>query len=394
MNNAQLAPSAALATGASPVSVHRIDWLHGLRGIAAFIVVFSHARYFFRDTPSWPQIDAALSPSAMGVDIFFIISGFIMTYTAVMGHYSGPLDFGIKRLARVWPPYAVMTLVAMLLFNTAGFHELNALKPVLRSLAFVPANPHDPMYFNVTLSLGWTLEFEAYFYLAFAACLLVRGPARWLVLLGWLLFSAVLYPMRHHGFHWQPRVDPGYAWGYANLITNPMVLEFGYGVLIALLYLSGARIPNKRLCWNLLFVTVTSSLWYVFCAPNTFHGPADWGAAAAAIVLVLALVSRTIQLQVPPVVAWLGTISYSLYLTHTATQEVLMRFLAYLGWDTHNWGFVFLSTCVALVVAYFFHVAIERWLCDQVRNGLLAARRVIRKSMSGSLHANAGRLPR
>ena len=343
------------------------------------MVVFTHARYFFLNTPSWPQVDAALLPTAMGVDLFFIISGFIMTYTAVNGQYAGPLEFGIKRLARVWPPYAVMTLAAMLLFNSAGFHSLDGLIPVLRSLAFLPAEPHTPMYFNVTLPLGWTLEFEAYFYLVFAVCLTIRGPAQWLVLIGWLLFSAVIYPLMHHGFHWQPRVDPGYSWAYANLITNPMVLEFVYGVLIALLYLSGARVPNTRLCWNLLFATVTCALWYCFCVPGTFHGPGDWGAAAAVIVLVMTLVSRTVELRVPSLVGWLGTISYSLYLTHTSTQEVLIRLLVHLNLDTHNWGFVFLSTCVALVVAYAFHVVVERWLCDRVRDSLLTSVKFFRK---------------
>jgi peptidoglycan/LPS O-acetylase OafA/YrhL len=392
MIESPLASSSAAATTAIPAYNQRIDWLHGLRGIAAFMVVFTHARYFFLHTPAWPEINAALVPTAMGVDLFFIISGFIMTYTAVKGHYTGPLDFGIKRLARVWPPYAVMTLVAMVLWNQAGFHSFDSLKPVLRSLALIPADPHNAMYFGVTLPLGWTLEFEAYFYLVFAVCLALRGPTRWFALIGWLLFSAVIYPMRHHGFHWAPQVDPAYSWAYANLITNPMVLEFGYGVLIGLLYLSGARIPNARLCWNLLFATVTCALWYCFCAPGAFHGPGNWGAAAAAIVLVLALVSRTVHLRVPALIAWLGTISYSLYLTHTATQEVLIRFLGRLGWDTQNWGFVFLSTCVALVVAYGFHVVVERWLCDRVRDGLVGVRGRIRKIKHGPVNPDGRRL--
>jgi exopolysaccharide production protein ExoZ len=361
-------------------SSDRIDWLHGLRGIAAFMVVFTHARYFFLNLPTWPAVNEMLLPTAMGVDLFFIISGFIMTYTAVKGHYSGPLDFGIKRMARVWPPYACATLIAMWLFNQSGFHSWEGLKPVLRSLAFVPANPRAPMYFGVTLEVGWTLEFEAYFYAVFAACLLLRGPVRWAALIGWLLFSAVVFPMRHHGLHLAPLVDPGYAWDYANLVTHPMVLEFGYGVLIALLYLSPLRIPDVRLCWNLVFLAVACAVWYCFCVPGTFHGPIDWGAAAALIVLALAIGSKTVRLPVPALARWLGTISYSLYLTHTCTQAILIRVLARLGIDTHNWGFVFLSTCVALVAAYLFHVAIERWLSDRVRDGLFALRDAVRRA--------------
>ncbi len=383
-------PDTVLVAPSTP-SIHRsagvsdkIEWLHGLRGIAAFLVVFTHARYFFLGTPSWPEVNAALLPTAMGVDLFFVISGFIMTLTAIRGHYSGPLDFGIKRFARVWPPYACITLVWMMLFNQAGFESLQGLIPVLKSLLFIPADPRAPLYFSVTMPLGWTLEFEAYFYLVFAACLLLKGRLRWLALIGWVLFSTVAFPLLRHGFHVDPLHDPGYSWGYANLMTNPMVLEFLYGVLIALLYVSRVRIADRRLCLNLMFGTLACALWYCFCVPGAFHGPAAWGAAAGLIVLVLAIGSKTVNIAVPAVISWLGTISYSLYLTHMITHELLIRLLRSLQLETHSWGFVFLTTCLVLVAAYFFHVTIERWLSDRLRNGLLALCR--RRKGIGSSH--------
>ena len=59
----------------------RLDWVQALRGIAAMLVVLCHAADYLRDSPSYPLIESALLPGAMGVDLFFIISGFIMMLT-------------------------------------------------------------------------------------------------------------------------------------------------------------------------------------------------------------------------------------------------------------------------------------------------------------------------
>ena len=65
----------------------------------------------------------------------------------------------------------------------AAFGSADAIKQILRSLAFLPVNPRVPLYFDATLPLGWTLLFEAYFYLVFAvsmlfAALALGGPVR------------------------------------------------------------------------------------------------------------------------------------------------------------------------------------------------------------------------
>jgi peptidoglycan/LPS O-acetylase OafA/YrhL len=227
------------------------------------------------------------------------------------------------------------------------------------------------LYFSATLPLGWTLEFEAYFYFVFAISMLFRR-LRWAALFGWLAYTVIVFPIARRGLDLDASLDLGYRFGYASLMTSPMVLEFVAGAVAAFVYLSPLRLHSTRLCWNLLFLVVSVSVWSIY-ARLDFHGPLKWGIPAFAIVLVCALAGKTVEIAVPRVVMWLGTISFSLYLTHTTTQKLLADWGNGHGWDTHNWGFVFLTTCVAVSAAWVFHEIVEIRLCRAFRRLVEAA---------------------
>jgi exopolysaccharide production protein ExoZ len=347
-----------------------IGWIQGLRGVACILVVLTHARYFMLDTPSWQLANQLLMPGAMGVDLFFVISGFIMVVTtagARAGAGAGAGGFLLKRFTRIWPPYALMTVAWVCLFagGPAAFGSAGAMKQILASLAFLPVNPRIPLYFATTLPLGWTLLFEAYFYLVFAVSMLF-GRLRWAALFGWIAYTVIVFPMARRGLNLDVSLDLGYRVGYAALLTSPMVLEFLAGAVAAGVYLSPLRLKSRRLCWNLLFLAVALSLWSIY-AHFDFHGPLKWGSAAALIVFACAIAGKTVDIVMPQVLLWLGTISFSLYLTHTATQQLLQGWFGAHGLDSHNWGFIFLTTCVAVVVAWVFHELVEVRLCRRFR---------------------------
>jgi peptidoglycan/LPS O-acetylase OafA/YrhL len=364
------APPARTTTTAPPVTRDKqeIGWLQGLRGVACILVVLTHARYFMLDTPLWPLANGWLMPGAMGVDLFFVISGFIMVVTTAGARAGGGAGaFLLKRFTRIWPPYALMTVAWVCLFagGPAAFGSVGAMKQILASLAFLPVNPRVPLYFATTLPLGWTLLFEAYFYLVFAVSMLF-GRLRWAALAGWIVYSVIVFPMARRGLNLDASLDLGYRFGYAALLTSPMVLEFLAGAVAAAVYLSPLRLGSRRLCWNLLFLAVAVSLWSVY-AHFDFHGPFKWGCAAFLIVLACAIAGKTVDIVMPQVLLWLGTISFSLYLTHTATQQLLQGWFRAHGLDTHDWGFIFLTTCVAVVVAWVFHELVEVRLCRRFR---------------------------
>ncbi|MBV6323230.1 acyltransferase family protein [Duganella violaceipulchra] len=355
---------------------NKLDWLQSLRGVAVMLVVFTHARNFLIGTDQFALAETLFRPGAMGVDLFFIISGFIMVYTSSRsdGSLAYTINFAIKRFSRIWPPYAVLTLIFVAAAYSFNYYTAPDNWTILaKSLAMIPADPAKPLYFGLALPLGWTLEFEVYFYLVFGICLLFKR-LRWAVLTAWILLTVVAVPYSRRGLALDVMDNLQFNLGYLNLMTNPIVLEFLAGALIALLYQNKQlRVKNATVCWHLIALAIAFPLWYAYTGVGDFHGPLKWGWPLAAMFLVLAICSKTVHIVPPRILVWLGAISFSLYLTHTTTQTLVTRCLIDLNLDRfiHSWGHVFLTTVVAVSVAALSHHYLERGLSDATRDWLL-----------------------
>ena len=341
------------------------------------LVVLTHARYGLLDTPAWPLAETLLRPGAFGVDLFFVISGFIMVHTTRRSDGSAryALDFLIKRFARIWPLYALATLGWLV--ATYGNLDFLANPQVLRNLAlslsFQPVDPNAPLYFGATLPLGWTLNFEMYFYLVFAAGLLL-GRWRWLFLLAWVGLTVIALPACTRALTFDVMGNFGFKVAYLNLVTNPIVLEFFAGALIGWCFSQDwFRVQSAAVCRHILLLSTAIVAWYIYSGLGSFHGPLQWGWAAALLVLGMALASKTVLITPPPLLVWLGAISYSLYLTHTTVQLVVRLQAERLGADTHGWMHIVLGTALALSVAALVHHYLEEKMSLRMRAALLAA---------------------
>jgi len=354
----------------------KLAWIQALRGFAVLFVVLTHARYFFLDTPGWPLADGLLLPGAMGVDLFFVISGFIMVYTTrkLAGTPRDAADFLVRRFARVWPLYAVVTVVWLSVAHQ-GFGWLTNWPPfrgLLLSLTFQPVDIEQPLFFSTALPLGWTLNFEMYFYLVFGLCLLL-GRGRWLALAGWIVLTVIVIPLVKRDLSFDVMTNFRFSLAYLNLITNPIILEFLAGVAIGWLYLQDwFALRSRMLARHLVFLALCLAAWACWGRIAVFHGPTQWGAAAALMVLVLALASKTIELRPPAVLVWLGTISFSLYLTHTTVQLAVTRGVTAIGGDVHSWSHVFLTTALSISVAAAVYHFLEQRLAIVTANALRA----------------------
>ena len=142
--------------------------IQGLRALAAILVVGCHFhdfadRYGFRS-------EALITIGAWGVDLFFVISGFIMI-TVNWNKFSEPnasKAFLIRRIVRIFPPYWLVTLfiVGAIIISPKLFHTWAAnISNLLPSLLLFPSDEKPILY------VGWTLIFEMYFYYVFAILL-------------------------------------------------------------------------------------------------------------------------------------------------------------------------------------------------------------------------------
>jgi len=164
----------------------RLDSIQVLRAVAAIGVVFTHA--ITRLSTSFPGasehalftgLGGQLTVGDAGVDLFFVISGFIMLHVHRndFGRPGAPLRFMLRRILRIVPIYWLLTTLALvfLIFAPQLFttHYRGIYLPwIVGSYLFLPIAPPD---WNATpvVGVGWTLNYEMFFYAVFAGALLL-----------------------------------------------------------------------------------------------------------------------------------------------------------------------------------------------------------------------------
>jgi exopolysaccharide production protein ExoZ len=293
-----------------------------LRGLAALAVVLFHA---FQWTGAGFDIGAA------GVDVFFVISGFVMWITT-QGRPAAPGGFLWRRFVRVAPAYWIATLaLALLAALWPRLLPQVRLQPshLALSLLFIPHLDPDGLPFPL-LPPGWTLVYEAVFYLVFAASLAAPIRARFGLVIGGLTALALL------GFVLHPLYE---------LFANPSLLEFAAGVWLGKAY-AERRLPGRGIGWLLLAAGLGA-----FVALRLLGLHSDmwrnliWGVPALAIVAGAVTLEANGGVRSSPPLKQLGDASYSIYLAHWVVIALLG-----MPMDTDN-GWVFVPTAVAASVA-------------------------------------------
>jgi peptidoglycan/LPS O-acetylase OafA/YrhL len=223
-----------------------------------------------------------------------------------------------------------------------------------------------------------------YFSLVFGLCLLA-GRLRWLALAGWILLTVIVLPAFKRELTLDVLTNFRFSIAYLNLVSNPIILEFLAGVAIGWLYLQDWFVlRSQALARHLVFLALCLAVWASWGVVVDFHGPTKWGAVVALMVLALALASKSVELAPPGVLVWLGTISFSLYLTHTTTQLLASRAVEAMGGDVHGWSHVLLSTALAISVAAAVYHYLEVRLSDLTAAALRRLGAGLRSRLAGS----------
>lgn len=355
----------------------KLDWLQALRGIAALLVVLTHARYFLRGTPSEHFAESLFFPGALGVDLFFLISGFIMVHSTsdADGTALYTVRFLAKRLARIVPVYVVIATLGILLTkDPVFFTELVSLKELVKSFLFLPVDAADPPYYGLPWAIGWTLNFEVTFYIIFAVSMLAGPRLRWLAFASWLVFFLIAVPKYTTGdFSFNPLANYGFELGVLNQLTNGIIWLFPLGVVAGLLYHSRIRLSGP-IANGLIAVSTAAALFFAYSGVFRFHGVDGWGGPIAIAFIVLSICDPG-RISVPPFLSWMGKVSFSLYLVHPIAQNLTANTLrnAGLSESINTWAFVLFTTTLALALAAVSYAALESRLSDSVRHWLLEA---------------------
>jgi exopolysaccharide production protein ExoZ len=285
---------------------HDIIPIQMLRGIAASMVVFVHLDVQLKRL-GYGTLDAPWLAS--GVDIFFVISGFIMWVSVARRPATSAGEFMRNRLIRIVPIYwlvsagvLAMTIVAPEFLHSTVFSAPHA----LASFLFLPARHPVTGEFWPLLVPGWTLNYEMLFYLLFAGAIAGADgvPRRRLAIIAVLIASVILL-----GTALENRVD------VMHFYANPILLEFLAGILIGIVYLE--RRVRHSWAW---FVPLGAGFVLLWLSQRVeLFAPAT-NLVAASMIVAGALFAPAFSNRA---LTALGDASYSLYLTHVVTLAAI-----------------------------------------------------------------------
>lgn len=346
-----------------------IQSLQFLRAVAVMSVMLYHfapIEIKYSTGPIWLSFFRHIG--FYGVDLFFIISGYIMVYTtqSQWGKRHRCRRFLYRRAVRIYPLYWMVSLVLVVAYSAFpqwfNFAQNLDVEYVIKSVLLIPQAE------NPLLSVGWTLIFEMFFYGIFSLFLLGRKDRLIYYLLAWVMLiflGNVLHELNAINI-------------WFKTILSPFCLEFIAGCLLAL-FVSRSR-PVLPLRW-LVMGGVT---WLM--AGAMFFSEADglWIRVGVAIpslsLLMLAMLclEQDGRLRISPIWIAIGNASYAIYLTHllvlTAVAKIWHRFV---GPDIiansalQHLLFIVLATMLSIVAGY----CLYRW-CE--RPMLLYMRRITR----------------
>ncbi|MBV8849757.1 MAG: acyltransferase [Methylobacteriaceae bacterium] len=335
--------------------------IQNLRAIAAISVSIGHAQAFI-GVPMERQGQvfgwSFLLPWGAGVDLFFVISGFIMVYSSerLFAAPGGAKIFAWRRLSRIVPLY--WCAMVLLLIKMAALHKpMPDAASVVSSFFFIPWDTQGTGVPRPIYDLGWTLNYEMFFYSVFALCVGLRREMA-VALIALCLSALVLFGLVF------PMHDPQlFFW------SQPIVVEFVFGMGLALLVRHGIALPAPAryaliaagaaaFFHDFLNTVAQPHLWLT---PNDFLRVAGWGIPAAMIVAGCVLkrreeLSANVFMRAGKL---LGDASYALYLCHPIVMSAFA--IVWFGADINNRLPAYLGAGISIVLAIIAAILVYLW---------------------------------
>jgi peptidoglycan/LPS O-acetylase OafA/YrhL len=345
----------------------RLPSLTGMRFLSAVMVFFFHFGVlgFFASAGALAKYTSATNEGGFaGVVYFFILSGFVLTWSERAGDRLGA--FWRRRFVKIYPNYLVAVVLGIVLAVVIEGQPFNRNWAVLEVFLVQSWSPEliTRSGFNAPL---WSLSAEALFYLCFP--LLVRlidriRPERLWAWFGGIAAAIVAVPVIAHllppgGPLYDDGMPPTEVW---LVIHNPAtrMLEFVLGIVMARIVLTGRRLP-LRLGGAVALSVV--AYWASAYVPSRFNSVAIMVVPLALLIAAAAvqdaegrrsLVSRRVWV-------WLGEISYAFYLIHFLVQSHARYLLGTTTLSTPV-AFALLAGCfvVTIGLAALLHHLVER----------------------------------
>lgn len=265
-----------------------------LRAIAAILVVILHS--FYKESQYIMKLNSNMLFANIGVDIFFVISGFIMAYT--FKENSNGNVFLIKRCIRILPLYwltSILALLSILLFGGQSVEKIYATN-IFYSFFLIPS---ETEFLNPN---GWTLTYEFIFYFIFSIPIFMRLN-KWQSL---KLASVIILCMPLLGWFFDIRTI------LLETITSSILVEFFYGIIMYCIYYKFNVFKGNLLC-SLLMLLISA---FMFILLQSYPRYISFGIPALLFCMSIVNLENKLKCGGRNLMFIIGESSYSIYLIH------------------------------------------------------------------------------
>jgi exopolysaccharide production protein ExoZ len=308
------------------------------------------------------------------IELFFVMSGFLMLHMSktLYGREGGVKEFIMRRLIRTPPLYYFYTTLVFAVFlavPSVADHPATLYR-YITSLLFIPTGTPP------VIAIGWTLNYEIYFYGLVALSILLPYPLAPLACIAFLIASVTIGYTLINGYF---------------LYVDPLLINFAIGSAIALLY--HERVVLGWAGRLLALLTAFLLLGTLDSIADNVERLIHFGPAIGLIVAAATLTEHPVHLgRWSALLTWVGERAYTLYLSHILTLKLTEKIVYRLFPATNPFLFILIGSIVALVATSFLYILIEkpmsRWLRDWLkrrtqRKALGRAGRVSPEASSG-----------
>jgi exopolysaccharide production protein ExoZ len=301
--------------------MQQLKSIHYLRAVAAIMVVIFH---IFNNVTFMRAYAGSVYWLQGGVEIFFVISGYVMVKSTENGSVS-PKQFITQRAKRIIPMYWIATVATMMQIDGRWDFKI-------KSFLFIPAQHPENKMMQPVLEPGWTLNYEMFFYVIFALSLFLNRKHQ-VPFVATFIVTMVFLGLS---------VDGNKVYEFYG---RPIILEFLMGMMIA-------KMPIR---WPIAFLPAGFLLMY-FLQPYSVDRVFKLGLPA--MMIVAGAISAEIYIRHSKILNLLGSASFSIYLFHLITIGIILHLYSAIG--LNHFTFLIISLIASLICGCAFYWTLER----------------------------------
>ncbi|EGS1684248.1 acyltransferase family protein [Enterobacter cloacae] len=346
-------------------SKSKVYSIHYIRGIASILVILYHFKGYLNGIYAQSNLgDLLFGRGGIGVDLFFVLSGFIIAFSTKKN--SGSVDFIFKRAFRIYPVY----LACMLLMLTLPAFSINT--DFVKSIFFIHLdyNYKAPVFGYAYIFAAWTLTYEIIFYSIFCLSQTISHKHRTLIcslsIGAFVILLQIFFNQGKVSFFGSVTLHiDNNSFSILKILSSPMMIEFVYGLIVFHIFelvqknrliLSNSHI--KSIC----FIGVVFFILCYMTGYMSYSGPVGAGLISAILFISVLTIESVYGTFKSNILNLLGNLSYSMYLSHVFVIRFIQTYSKDIDFIRYTNGFsrIILMMTMTIIISYLLYNIVEK----------------------------------